>query len=99
MGWVEDARGGICDVDDLDDTTLACIRLFTLGCVFSISDMMIRPCWYWQDQLRILEDELSRRKPIEKSRCIDYAQGFCTASVDGYCVGGWGNPDDPECHG
>ena len=32
-------------------------------------------------------------------RCAEVAHGFCGASVDGYCIGGWGDPNDPYCHG
>lgn len=32
-------------------------------------------------------------------KCNYYALGFCAASVDGYCVGGYGDPEDPNCHG
>jgi hypothetical protein len=33
-------------------------------------------------------------------KCAYYAKGFCAASVDGYCVDGWGDdPDDRNCHG
>lgn len=35
-------------------------------------------------------------------RCSWLAKGFCAASVDGYCIGGYrpgGVLTDPKCHG
>lgn len=31
--------------------------------------------------------------------CEDVARGFCAASVDGYCIGGYGVDDLLRCHG
>jgi len=33
---------------------------------------------------------------VDVPLCTDNPRS-CTASVDGYCIGGWGNP--PRCHG
>lgn len=38
--------------------------------------------------------------PTDQLLCDDLAQGFCGASIDGFCVGGWLDGHDVRrCHG
>jgi hypothetical protein len=37
---------------------------------------------------------------VDRTTCDWLAKGFCAASVDGYCVGGYAAPDGARrCHG